>query len=118
VLPPTALRELEKELKLTLAALGARAEGNAVVDETEPSKSSQPLKKDDCGDRTRMASNGTINGDDGLERKRTESDATIGDDIIETVLTSNGTGDVGVQSLDVDAVVGALGEVGLGDDER
>ena len=109
VFPPTALRELEKELKLTLAALGARAEGNA-ADEAELTKGS--AKKDGHIERERTESGGTI-GDGFGGKRRTESNATIGDDIIETVLAHDGVGDGGARVLDMDAVVGALGAVGL-----
>lgn len=95
VLPPTSLRELEKELRLTLAALGARAEGSA-VDETEVTKSRK--------------------NSEGVERKRTASDVRGGDDIVETVLTRNGTNEVGAHNVEMDAVVGALGEVHLEED--
>jgi hypothetical protein len=84
VLPPNSLRELEKELKLTLAALGARTEG---------------CKADERG-----------------ERKRTESIVTIGEDGDDSVsvIGLGRNGSVGGDGdVDVDAVVGALEEVGL-----
>lgn len=85
VLPPASLRELERELKLTLAAVAAKVEGNgAAAEETSCS-----AKKDS-----------------GVERKRMGSDAT-------SVVSRNGS----VVDVDVDAVVGALAEVGV-DDER
>jgi WD40 repeat protein len=109
LLPPNALRELERELKLTLAALGGlRAEG----DEVELAKGSKTSKKDEGLERTRTGSGATV-GEDVIERKRTESNATVEDGLTETMSTGNGGRDAGVQSLDMDAVVGALGEVGL-----
>jgi len=91
VLPPNSLRELERELKLTLAALGAKTEGNGVAAE----ETSCSAKKDERG-----------------ERKRTESVVTIGDD--DDV--GGGAGRNGSVDVDVDAVVGALAEVSVGDE--
>jgi hypothetical protein len=85
VLPPNSLRELEKELKLTLAALGAKTDG---------------CKADERG-----------------ERKRTESVVTIGEDGDDSVSVSGLGRNVSVGGdVDVDAVVGALGEVSVGDE--
>lgn len=91
MLPPNSLRELERELKLTLTALGARVEGNGVVAE----ETSCSAKKDERE-----------------ERKRTQSVVTVGgDDDVGGGADLNGSVDV-----DVDAVVGALGEVSVGDE--
>lgn len=68
-------------MKLTLAAVGARVEGNG-AEETSCS-----TKKDERG-----------------ERKRMGSDAT-------SVMSRNGS----VVDVDVDAVVGALAEVSVGE---
>ncbi|GAB7323867.1 hypothetical protein MBLNU13_g07303t1 [Cladosporium sp. NU13] len=86
VLPPASLRELEKELRLTLAAVAARVEGNSVTAE----ETSCSAKKDERSERNRLG-----------------SDAT-------SVMSRNGS--VVDVDVDVDAVVGALGEVSVGDE--
>jgi hypothetical protein len=92
-LPPAALRELEKELRLTVLALGARAEGCA-VDEAELGRL---LKRDEGV---------------GGEKKRTKStDAGNGEGSVNDVGCQQSAG------LDVDAVVGALEVVELRDEE-
>ena len=76
-MPPAALRELERELRLTVAALGGRSEG-----------------------RERMGSDAAA--------------TTVGEEGGEGVVGRNRR--VKSVDLDMDAVVGALGEVRVGDE--
>lgn len=98
VVPPAALCELEKELRLTVLALGARAEGNAVDD----------------AELARMLKRGS---DAGVERKRAESDVRNGNgDVKDGELSESEQADASAGAIDLDAVAGALSEVHLGEE--
>jgi WD40 repeat protein len=106
-LPPAALRELEKELRLTILALSARAEGS-VVDEVELVKL---LKREEvvgsAGEKRRLGS-----GDAGNGEEVDVEEAEVGRVTVDEVGCQQSVG------LDMDAVVGALAEVDLDGAER
>lgn len=93
VLPPAALRALEKELKLTVLALSARAEGTT-LDEAELARL---LKRDECLEKNSVGKADMENGQHGAEVSPNE----------------NGVEGTGSRDVDLDAVVGALNDVEL-----